>query len=144
MNLNAIKIKVLKVLEERNLILYDFLEEKIGNEKILTILIDNSIDHQELEKVHMEVLSMIEDDMDDDYFLQLSTVGIEKELRNLEEVKNEIGSYVYLESNNFEGNATLNNVTDDELEISFFIKGRPKKLTIKYAEVRFIRQAVKV
>src|SRR5690554_6282466 len=143
MNINLIKQKVEPILDKHDLIIYDILEEKMGKEKILTILIDGTLDHSELEKIHMEVLDEINDDLDDDYYLQLSTVGIEKPLRNLEEVTQHKGGYVYIESDPYTGNATLNDVIDDTLMISFFIKGRPKKLEIKYENIRFIRQAVK-
>ncbi|NWH10498.1 ribosome assembly cofactor RimP [Acholeplasma laidlawii] len=143
MNINVIKEKVKSILDPKDIIVYDIFEEKMGKEKILTILLDATLDHEHLEKVHMEVLDYINDDLDDDYYLQMSTVGIEKELRNLEEVQRHVGGYVYLESDAYTGNATLNDVIDNELHISFFIKGRPKKLQIKYENIRFIRQAVK-
>jgi len=143
MNINVIKEKVKSILDKHDLVIYDILEERMGKEKILTILIDATIDHITLESLHMEVLDHINDDLDDDYYLQMSTVGIEKELRNLEEVQKQVGAYVYLESDAYTGNATLNDVVENELYISFFIKGRPKKIQIKYENIRFIRQAVK-
>lgn len=143
MNINLIKQKVQTLLTKQNLDIYDIFEEKMGKEKILTILIDAKLDHQQLEKIHIEVLDEINDDLDDEHHLQLSTVGIEKTLRNLGEVIKSIGGYIYLESDLYSGNATLKNVVDGVLEISFFIKGRPKTIKIKYENIKFIRQAVK-
>ncbi len=143
MDLSSIKEKVLKVLEKHGLKLFEIKEERMGKEKILSILIDNQIDHQTLEPVHIEVLDSINDDLPDDYFLELSTAGIEKPLRSLLEVTENIGQFVYIESEQFIGNATLDAVDDQMLSISFFIKGRPKKLTLVYNEIKFIRQAVK-
>jgi len=143
MNIALIKEKVKTILDAKQLEIYDIITEKIGTQKILTILIDSQITHDALEKVHMEVLDAINDDLDDDYYLQMSTVGIEKELRNIDEVTKYKGGYVYIESDSYTGNATLNDVVDDTLMISFFIKGRPKKLELKYENIRFIRQAVK-
>ena len=143
MNLGLIKEKVKTVLDKHSIEIYDILEERMGKEKILTILLDATLNHESLEKIHIQVLDEINDDLDDDYYLQLSTVGIEKPLRNLKEVEKEIGQYIYLESDQYTGNATLNDVKEDILFISFFIKGRPKKLEIKYENIRFIRQAVK-
>ena len=120
MNINVIKEKVKSILDKHDLVIYDILEERMGKEKILTILIDATIDHITLESLHMEVLDHINDDLDDDYYLQMSTVGIEKELRNLEEVQKQVGGYVYLESDAYTGNATLNDVVENELYISFF------------------------
>src|SRR5690554_981828 len=143
MNINLIKEKVKTILDKHSLEIYDVFIEKMGKEKILTILIDATLDHNTLEKLHIEVLDDINDDLDDDYYLQLSTVGIEKTLRTLSEVEKEIGGYIYLESDAYIGNATLNDVENETLVISFFIKGRPKKLQIKYENIKFIRQAVK-
>src|SRR5690554_2051490 len=86
MNIALIKEKVKTILDAKQLEIYDIITEKIGTQKILTILIDSQITHDALEKVHMEVLDAINDDLDDDYYLQMSTVGIEKELRNIDEV----------------------------------------------------------
>lgn len=143
MNLNLIKEKVLEIFSRHDLVLYDLFEERMGKEKILTILVDNEIDHVSLEAIHMEVLDEINDDLPDDYYLQMSTVGIEKELRNLEEVTNHVGGYVFIESQLFTGEATLNSVEEGILNVSFFLKGRPKKLAIPYDNIKFIRQAVK-
>lgn len=143
MDINLIKNKVLTVFEKHKLDLFDISIEKMGNEKILTILIDNELDHETLEPIHMEVLDLINDDLPDDYYLELSTVGIERPLRSLDEIKENIGKYVYIETESFMGDATLDDVIDDQLYISFFIKGRPKKLQISYENIKFIRQAVK-
>ncbi|VEU82676.1 ribosome maturation factor RimP [Acholeplasma hippikon] len=143
MNLNLIKEKVLAIFSKHDLVLYDIFEERMGKEKILTILIDNEIDHTSLEAIHMEVLDEINDDIPDNYYLQLSTVGIEKELRNIDEVTKNVGGYVYIESQNFTGDATLDSVEEGILKISFFLKGRPKKLAIPYEQIKFIRLAVK-
>ncbi|WP_025725180.1 ribosome assembly cofactor RimP [Acholeplasma granularum] len=143
MNLNIIKEKVNLILKNHDLEIYEILEEKMGKEKILTILIDATLNYEVLEKIHMEVLDSINDDLDDDYYLQLSTVGIERPLRNLEEVQKELGQYIYLESDIYTGNATLDSVIKEDLEISFFLKGRPKKLKVNYSNIRFIRKAIK-
>lgn len=143
MNLNLIKEKVLAIFSKHDLVLYDIFEERMGKEKILTILVDNEIDHQSLETIHMEVLDEINDDLPDNYYLQMSTVGIEKELRNLDEVIKHVGGYVFIESQLFTGEATLNSVEEGILHVSFFLKGRPKKLAIPYENIKFIRQAVK-
>jgi len=143
MDLNLIKNKVLTVFEKHNLTLFSITVEKMGAEKVLTILIDNELEHQTLEPIHMEVLDLINDDLPDDYYLELSTVGIERPLRTLDEVIANIGKFVYIESEQFIGDATIDDVNDGILDISFHIKGRPKKLQLSYENIKFIRQAVK-
>ncbi len=143
MNLEIIEKKVLQVFEKHHLKLYSITEEKMGKDKILTILIDNELTHEVLEPIHMEVLDLINNDIPDDYYLELSTVGLERELRTLEEVKAYISSYIFLESFEYTGNATLEDVVGDTLYIKYFIKGQPKKLQLPYTNVKFIRLAVK-
>ncbi len=144
MNLEIIEKKVLSVFEKHHLKLFSITEERLGKDKILTILIDNSeITHEILEPIHMEVLDLINDDLPDDYFLELSTVGLERELRSLEEVQSHISSFIYLESFEYTGNATLDDVVGDILYLKYFIKGQPKKIQIRYTDVKFIRLAVK-
>ena len=144
MNLEIIEKKVLQVFEKHHLKLYSITEEKLGKDKISTILIDNDeLTHEVLEPIHMEVLDLINDDIPDGYYLELSTVGLERELRSLEEVKTYISAYVYLESFEFTGNATLEDVVGDTLYIKYFVKGQPKKLQLIYTNVKFIRLAVK-
>lgn len=144
MNFEIIREKVLKVFEKHQLKLYSITEEKLGPDKILTILIDNDeLTHEILEPIHYEVLDKINDDIPDGYFLELSTVGLERELRNLEEVIQYTPNYVFIESDSFIGNATLDEVVDSTLHVTTFVKGRKKKLSIPYDSIKFIRLAVK-
>lgn len=144
MNFEIIREKVLKVFEKHQLKLFSISEEKLGPDHILTILIDNDeLTHETLEPIHYEVLDLINDDIPDGYFLELSTVGLERELRNLEEVIKYTPNYVFIESDSFVGNANLDEVVDGVLIATTFIKGRKKKLSIPYESVKFIRLAVK-
>lgn len=144
MNFEIIREKVLKVFEKHQLKLYSITEEKLGPDKILTILIDNDeLTHETLEPIHYEVLDEINDDIPDGYFLELSTVGLERELRNLKEVIQYTPNYVFIESDSFIGNATLDEVVDSTLHVTTFVKGRKKKLSIPYDSIKFIRLAVK-
>jgi ribosome maturation factor RimP len=144
MNFEIIREKVLKVFEKHQLKLYSITEEKLGPDKILTILIDNDeLTHEILEPIHYEVLDKINDDIPDGYFLELSTVGLERELRNLDEVIQYTPNYVFIESDSFIGNATLDEVVDSTLHVTTFVKGRKKKLSIPYDSIKFIRLAVK-
>ena len=91
----------------------------------------------------MEVLNELGDLLPDDYYLELSTVGLERPIKTLDELKLNVGEYIYLETNKFKGNATLLSVVDDKAEIRYFIKGRPSKLTIDYSQMKNVRKAVK-
>lgn len=143
MNINKIKEEVNIIFTKHNLVLYGIEQTKIGNDEGITILIDNVINTNELEPIHMEVLNQIENLLPDDYYLELSTVGLERPLKSLDELKKNVGSYIYLESNKYNGNATLESVLDEKLEISYFVKGRPKKEIIDYSQAKNIRKAVK-
>lgn len=69
MNINVIKEKVKFILDLKDILIYDIFEEKMGKEKIFMILLDVIFDYEYLEKVYMEVLDYINDDLDDDYYL---------------------------------------------------------------------------
>lgn len=143
MNLNLIKDKILEVFQKHKLVLYSIENTNIGHDNGVTVLIDNSLNSDVLEKIHMEVLNELGALLPDDYYLELSTVGLERPIKTLDELKLNVGEYIYLETNKFKGNATLLSVVDDKAEISYFIKGRPSKLTIDYSQMKNVRKAVK-
>src|SRR5690606_10310239 len=143
MNINLIKEHTLNVFEKHNLKFYDLFDERIGNQKVLTILFDNNITLEELELIHLEILDLINELHPDGYYLQVASVGAEKELRSFEEVIEQVGEYIYIESPKYTGSATLTEIQDQSLVIKYFIKGRPKTDVIPYSDIKFIRLAVK-
>lgn len=146
-NLNQVKEIVLDIIKDSEFTLYDIKEEKLGNDLILQIFIDKnpSITLDELAYLNEQISNKL-DAIDSDYppyYLEVSSPGAEKELRNLDEIKKYIGSYVYLEEdNNYYG--YLEECSDEELVIKVNLKGRIKKQKVSLSKIKFIRLAVKV
>lgn len=84
----------------------------------------------------------------DEYYLEVSSPGIEKPLKTFEQVEAHVGSYVHIDLKNpkngidsLEG--TLASIDGQELLIQYMVKAVRKKMTINYDDIKFIRLAVK-
>lgn len=148
MNLDNLKQKLIPFLEPFNITVYSIKLKKEYGEKIVEILLDtDTIDINDLEKIHMAYIESLNDeDLDDDYFLEISSLGAERPLETIEQVKRYIGSYIYFETNKMKSNATLLEVADDNdlLLVEVNQKGRIRKIEVKFSETRKMRTAVKV
>ncbi len=148
MNLDNLKQKLIPFLEPFNIAVYSIKLKKEYGEKIVEILLDtDTIDINDLEKIHMAYIESLNDeDLDDDYFLEISSLGAERPLETIEQVKRYIGSYIYFETNKMKTNATLLEVADDNdlLLVEVNQKGRIRKIELKFSETRKMRTAVKV
>ncbi len=148
MNLDNLKQKLIPFLEPFNIAVYSIKLKKEYGEKIVEILLDtDTIDINDLEKIHMAYIESLNDeDLDDEYFLEISSLGAERPLETIEQVKRYIGSYIYFETNKMKTNATLLEVADDNdlLLVEVNQKGRIRKIELKFSETRKMRTAVKV
>lgn len=134
-------------LTQNNLKLYDVEYVKEDGNYILRVLIDNLeslIDLDTLALVN-EYLSdrLNDDDFAQEYYLEVSSPGAERELRNLEEIKLSKGKYVYVLDLNQEYTGTLEDVDDETITIKVNLKGRMKNIKIELKNIRLIRLAVK-
>ena len=89
-----------------------------------------------------------EDFINDKYYLEVSSPGIERELRNLEEVTNSVDKHVYIKTyekidgqKEFYGDILA--VNGEEITVEYKDKARVKKSTINYSKIAKIRLAVK-
>lgn len=135
-------------LESNDLTLYDVELVKEFGYLILRVSIDSKdgIDVDTLAKCN-EFLSVELDKYDSDmpeYMLEVCSPGAEKELRNLDEIKENISKYIHVELPNMIYEGTLEDVIDDSIVIRYNAKGRFKKLNIPYSEIKLIRLAVKI
>lgn len=134
-------------LDEHNLKLYDVEYVKEDGNYILRVLIDNldcPIDLDTLEIVNNYLSENLnDDDFKDEYFLEVSSPGAERELKGIEEIKKAISKYVLVKTDKDELQGYLEDVTDDEITLKINIKGRIKNLKIALKDIRFIRLAIK-
>lgn len=132
--------------------LYDVEYVKEGSEFFLCIYFDKdgglTLDDCVLlsEKLAEELDK--EDFISDKYYLEVSSPGIERELRNLEEVIDSIGKHVYIKTyekvdNQKEFYGDILDVEDKEITIEYKDKARVKKSIISYEKIAKIRLAVK-
>jgi ribosome maturation factor RimP len=82
--------------------------------------------------------------MDPNYFLELSSVGLERPLKSREDIKKVIGRYIYLESNKYQGNGYIISFENDIIKLEINDKGRIRKIDINYDDARNMRTSVKV
>jgi ribosome maturation factor RimP len=145
MNLEKIREKLIPILEKSNLSIYSIKTKREFGEKILEILIDTEVmDIDELEKIHLEFQqTLTDDDLDPDYYLELSSLGAERPLNTKDELIKAINRYIYLESPKYRGYGTLLSVVDDTLTIEVNDKGRFKKIDIKLDDAKHARTAIK-
>ncbi len=150
----AVKAEALTICNKMDLELFSVEEVFDNGIKIIQVLVD-SFDQSELTidditKV-IEVLQEIVEKKDlipDEYYLEVSSVGIERPLRTLAEIEKAIGEYIYLELTNlieksFNWYGTLEKVENNNIVIKVNQKGKIKKLVIPYENISFARIAVK-
>ena len=135
-----------------NYSLYDVEYVKEGSDYFLRVYFDKdgglSLDDCVLlsEKLAEELDK--EDFISDKYYLEVSSPGIERDLRDLEEVTNSVGKHVYIKTyekidNQKEFYGDILSVDGDEITIEYKDKARVKKSVVKYEKIAKIRLAVK-
>ncbi|ABC01507.1 ribosome maturation factor RimP [Mycoplasma capricolum] len=84
------------------------------------------------------------------YLLEISSSGIEKQIRSQEELIKALDQWVYVQLNNeikkvkeFEGYVTKYNNDTNTFSFLFFIKGQKKTLEVMWNNIKFIRYAVR-
>lgn len=150
-DLNFIKSNVEKLLIEHGYELAKFDFSKIGQDNILSIEIDReqSISMDDIVEVS-ELISNLLDEIDkstDAYMLDVSSSGIEKEIKTCN-LKNKINEYVSIELNEpIKGinliTGTIIDANDEEITVSYFLKGAPKKSVINIKNISIARKAIK-
>ncbi len=148
MDLNVIKEILDPFLKENNLLFYDSVLEKEDGNLFLRVYLDKkggiTIDELALANDYLsERIDKYDSDLPE-YFLEVSSPGAEKVLRNLDEVKENIDAYIHVELPNMIYEGVLLEVLDDgTITMKINAKGRFKKVTFNYEEVNLIRLAVK-
>lgn len=145
MNLKILKQKLIPILTPYDLEIYSIRLKKENGEKVVEILLDTDvIDVLDLEKIHRSFLDVLDDDdLDDDCYLELSSLGLERPIETLEELKKAIGSYVYVELPKYHGNATVISLDGDIMTLEINDKGRFRKIDAKWDQANNMRYAVK-
>ena len=144
MNLDNIKENVEKYLKEKNYKLFEL--SYLKKDETLSILLDEKLDMDELEKISNELseyLDQFEDDFENNYILDVSTVGVERPIRNIEEMKQAVNSYIYIKTKEIEYTGTLFDFSNNTLKLEYKDKTRVLNVEFEYDKVLQARYAVK-
>lgn len=148
-----VKEIVLPLIAEKECYLDDIVFEMENNEWYLRIYVDKnegSLDMDTCVEV-TEVISAKLDEVDpikQEYYLEISSPGIEKPLKSYEAVQNAIGEYVFIQLRDpkqglDEVYGTIKDVHDGIVDIDYLVKNIHKKASFVYDNIKFIRLAVK-
>ena len=90
----------------------------------------------------------VEDYIDEEYYLEVSSEGIERELRNDKDIKDAVGSYIYAKfyekiDNIKDVYGDLESFEDNVLIIKYNDKGRIKHIKVLKEQICKIRMAIK-
>lgn len=139
------------ILEKRGLSLYEIEYVKEGPDWYLRIFIDKpgGIDIEECGDVSLEISDPLDEEnfIQGAYILEVSSPGVERPLRSLQEIQEHIGHhihvslYVHIEGEKeYEGK--LLTVEDDVITIEYQVLSRKKKIEIPYDKIAKARLAV--
>lgn len=123
--------------------LYDCYFEK--KEHILHVVIDAKMDMNQIEdlsKKVSQIMDLYDGDMDE-YMLDVSTVGIEKEIRSEDELKEAVGSYIYVKTKELKAYGDLESFDGNILTLKTKDKNITKTVKVNYSDVKYVRYAVK-
>ena len=132
------------MLEKEGLKVFEITYHK--NDQTLCVLLDEKMDMDQIEKVSSQVsdlLDQYEDDLPDNYFLDVSTVGAERPIRNEEELKAALNEYIYVKTKDSEYYGTLTSYNNGVMNLKVQDKTREKDVSVEYAKAKKVRYAVK-
>ena len=151
--LETIKEIVLPIVESHDCYLDDIEYVKDNNEWYLRIYVEKNNDLLDMDTcvAVSEDISLKLDETDPikgEYYLEVSSPGIEKPLKTFEQVQKSIGEYVYVQFKNptsgfsdLEG--WIKSIDEDVIELEYLVKNIKKRLSVNYDNIKFIRLAVK-
>lgn len=141
------------IVNENDLYIEKLMYAKKGKDYYLTIYVEKEDDATSLEEVcHIsEIISSKLDEVDmiqDNYILDVSTSGAEKEITDFSKFSKYIGKYMYVKFKNpFSGlndvTGTLESIEGDTLTISYRVKTRTKTVSFDISNISKANLAIK-
>lgn len=147
MNLEKVKEVLMPYLDSNNFKLYDIEYVRESGMNILRVLVSkkDGINIDELAEIN-NFLSLELDKLDGfdfEYMLEVSSPGAEMPLRNQEEIEENVGKYVNINTGDKVYEGQLISFLDGTLVVRVNLKGRFKNFEIPYENIKKIRLAVK-
>ncbi|ELL44910.1 ribosome maturation factor [Spiroplasma melliferum] len=141
-------------LTKQNLTLFAINYFQEFDTNVVQVLIEDKTTVFDLDRLTVisEEINQLVDNLDlfsEEYLLEVSTPGAERPLRNWNELQQHVKEYVYLEFNEKVNNLVevtgeLSMVDQQQnLTITYFVKGARKTLQTNYQNIKFARCAVK-
>lgn len=100
--LNEIKEKSIPIVSKHNKVLYNVEKVKDYGMNVIRILIDDpntlDIDIDDVAVINQEILDEVNDLLPDDLYLEVSSVGVERELKTEKELELALNKYIYVSS----------------------------------------------
>ena len=100
--LNEIKEKSIPIVSKHNKVLYNVEKVKDYGMNVIRILIDDpntlDIDIDDVAAINQEILDVVYDLLLDDLYLEVSSVGVERELKTEKELELALNKYIYVSS----------------------------------------------
>jgi ribosome maturation factor RimP len=147
LDLEKVREVLVPYLEQNNFKLYDLSFVYESGMHILRVLVSKKegITIDELADINHYLSDELDkiDDSDLEYMLEVSSPGAEMPLRNQEEILDNVGKYVNINTGDkvFEGQ--LLSFENDVVVVRVNLKGRFKNFEIPYENIKKIRLAVK-
>lgn len=122
---------------------------------IIRITIDDpntfDIDIDDVAAINEEILDLVNDYLPDGYYLEVTSAGIERELKTDEDLEKALGKYIYLKTyeklesafNQKEIYGYLESYTSDSINVNVINKTRTKLVVIEKSKIAKVRLAVK-
>ena len=100
--LNEIKEKSIPIVSKHNKVLYNVEKVQDYGMNVIRILIDDpntlDIDIADVAAINQEILDVVNDLLPDDLYLEVSSVGVERELKTEKELELALNKYIYVSS----------------------------------------------
>lgn len=142
------------IVTKYNLVLDDVINVNDYGMNIIRVLVDDEISHSVdvdvLEKINLELLDLVDSILPDGTYLEVSSVGIERELKNDKDIVDSIGKYIYVscyqkieteKDKEFYGD--LLSYENEVLTLNVLVKQKRKLVAITKSNIAKIRLAVK-
>ena len=142
MDLKEIKEHLSKDIEKIGYHLYSLAYKK--KDKILEVLIDESLDLNEISKLSEKISKIMDkyDDEFDGYILDVASAGSERVIPK-DNISNALDKYIHIKTKDIEIDGTLKAYKDKILKIEYLDKTRKKVININVNDVKCIRYAIK-
>lgn len=142
------------LLEAKGCMLYEIQWDTSMKPPVLRVMIDREeggVDLDLCASCSEEISAKLDetDAIPDEYMLEVCSPGAERELKTEKQIEKQLGKYVYVQMKSpvdkfNEVTGKLEALSPESLTVSFFIKGRPKKVTVERDNIALIMSAVKV